>query len=96
MYALAELGDQYVQLPSYPGTCTEDFATSLPSGQPRLLVYLDRETHYQHLIFWIHLERVYKLFTACLISPEGQQDQEKINNQLQDAQHGGKFKTFSL
>ena len=38
VYALAELGDEHVQLPSYARTRTRDFATSPPPGQPRLPV----------------------------------------------------------
>ena len=44
VYALAELGEQYVQLPSYARTHTRDFATSPLPGQPRIPVLVKRET----------------------------------------------------
>ena len=85
VYALAELGEQYVQLPSYARTRTRDFATSPLPGQPRLPVLVKRETDLSLPTPGI-LDPPSKGLQASYSLPnesQKKQDQVRIDNQLQ-------------
>ena len=88
VYALAELGEQYVQLPSYARTRTRDFATSPLPGQPRLPVLVKRETDLS-------------LPTPGILDPPSNESQRTTGSRKdrqptpEDSQPGSKFKTFT-